>query len=240
MTPYRVPHQRIVFQPADSPLPQGSYRALAATANNFARESHMDELAHGLGIDPVEFRLGHLDDHRLADVIRAAAGRLGRRARPGPDPERDGTGVGVAGGMEKGGRVATAAEVRVDDDGTLHVDRLVTAFDCGAVVNPDSLQNQVEGAVMMGLGGALFEAIEFAGGQIRNASLAEYRVPRLPDLPEVDVMLLDRPDEPSAGGGETPIIAVAPAIANAIFDASGIRLRAMPLAPRGVVTPARG
>jgi isoquinoline 1-oxidoreductase len=239
MTPYRVPHQRIVFQPADSPLPQGSYRALAATANNFARESHMDELACGLGIDPVEFRLGHLDDRRLADVIRAAAGRLGRRARPGPDPERDGTGVGVAGGMEKGGRVATAAEVRVDDDGTLHVDRLVTAFDCGAVVNPDSLQNQVEGAVMMGLGGALFEAIEFAGGQIRNASLADYRVPRLPDLPEVDVVLLDRPDEPSAGGGETPIIAVAPAIANAIFDASGIRLRAMPLAPRGVVRPAR-
>jgi isoquinoline 1-oxidoreductase len=92
---------------------------------------------------------------------------------------------------------------------------------------------------MMGLGGALFEAIEFAGGQIRNASLADYRVPRLPDLPEVDVVLLDRPDEPSAGGGETPIIAVAPAITNAIFDASGIRLRAMPLAPRGVVRPAR-
>ena len=106
--------------------------------------------------------------------------------------------------MEKGGRVATAAEVRVDGDGTLHVDRLVTAFDCGAVVNPDSLQNQIEGAVMMGLGGALFEAIEFADGQIRNASLSEYRVPRLPDLPEIEVVLLDRPDEPSAGGGETP------------------------------------
>jgi isoquinoline 1-oxidoreductase len=234
MTPYRVPHQRIEFQPADSPLPQGSYRALAATANNFARESLMDEVARGLGTDPVEFRLRHLDDGRLADVIRAAAGRLSRPARPDPD----GTGAGVACGFEKGGRVATAAEVRVDGDGTLHVDRLVTAFDCGAVVNPDSLQNQIEGAVMMGLGGALFEAIEFADGQIRNASLSEYRVPRLPDLPEIEVVLVDRPDEPSAGGGETPIIAVAPAIANAIFDASGIRLRAMPLAPRGKVTPA--
>jgi isoquinoline 1-oxidoreductase len=233
MTPYRVPHQRIEFQPADSPLPQGSYRALAATANNFARESLMDELARGLGTDPVEFRLRHLDDGRLADVIRAAAGRLSRPARPDPD----GTGVGVACGFEKGGRVATAAEVRVDGDGTLHVDRLVTAFDCGAVVNPDSLQNQIEGAVMMGLGGALFEAIEFADGQIRNASLSEYRVPRLPDLPDIEVVLVDRPDEPSAGGGETPIIAVAPAIANAIFDASGTRLRAMPLAPRGKVTP---
>jgi isoquinoline 1-oxidoreductase len=89
---------------------------------------------------------------------------------------------------------------------------------------------------MMGLGGALFEAIDFADGQIRNASLSEYRVPRLLDLPEVEVVLIDRPDQPSAGGGETPIIAVAPAIANAVFSACGIRLRSMPLAPRGVVT----
>jgi isoquinoline 1-oxidoreductase len=230
LSPYRVAHQRIVFQPAESPLPQGSYRALAATANHFARESHMDELARRIGADPLEFRLRHLDDGRLADVFRAAAGRVGWPASP-----RAGTGTGIAGGIEKGGRVATAAQVRVDGDGTLHVDRLVTAFDCGAVVNPDNLANQVEGAVMMGLGGALFEAIDFADGQIHNASLSQYRVPRLPDLPEVDVVLIDRPDQPSAGGGETPIIAVAPAIANAIFGACGVRLRSMPLAPRGVV-----
>jgi isoquinoline 1-oxidoreductase len=233
LSPYHVPHRRIVYQPADSPLPQGSYRALAATANNFARESHMDELAHRLGTGPLEFRLRHLRDGRLADVLRAAADRLGW---PAPQPPRgDGTGVGIACGIEKGGRVATAAAVRVDADGTLHVDRLVTAFDCGAVVNPDNLANQIEGAAMMGLGGALFEAIDFADGQIRNASMTQYRVPRLPDLPQIDVVLLDRPDQPSAGGGETPIIAVAPAIANAIFSACGTRLRAMPLAPRGVV-----
>jgi hypothetical protein len=88
---------------------------------------------------------------------------------------------------------------------------------------------------MMGLGGALFEAIDFADGQIRNASLSQYRVPRLPDLPQVEVVLLDRPDQPSAGGGETPIVAVAPAIANAIFSACGTRLRSMPLAPSGKV-----
>jgi nicotinate dehydrogenase subunit B len=239
LSPYDIPHQRIVYQPADSPLPQGSYRALAATANNFARESHMDELAHRLGTDPLDFRLRHLRDDRLADVFRAAAERLGWRSRQAlpHDLPGDGTGIGVgiAGGIEKGGRVATAAAVRVDADGTLHVDRLVTAFDCGAVVSPDNLANQIEGAAMMGLGGALFEAIDFADGQIRNASLSQYRVPRLPDLPEIDVVLLDRPDQPSAGGGETPIVAVAPAIANAIFGACGIRLRAMPLAPRGVV-----
>jgi nicotinate dehydrogenase subunit B len=235
MTPYRVPNQRIVYQPADSPLPQGSYRALAATANHFARESHMDELAHQLGADPLEFRLRHLPDSRLAEVLAAAASRLDRPPRPGQPEPRDGTGAGIALGMEKGGRVATAAEVRVDSDGTLHVDRLVTAFDCGAIVNPDNLTNQIEGAVMMGLGGALFEEIDFADGQIRNASLMQYRVPRLADLPQVEVVLLDRPDQPSAGGGETPIVAVAPAIANAIFNACGVRLRSMPLAPRGVV-----
>jgi nicotinate dehydrogenase subunit B len=234
-TPYRVANQRLVYQPAQSPLPQGSYRALAATANHFARESHLDDLAHETGADPLEFRLRHLDDDRLAAVFRAAANRIGW---PGKAAGA-GFGVGIAGGMEKGGRVATAAAVRVDGDGTLHVDRLVTAFDCGAVVNPDNLANQIEGATMMGLGGALFEAIDFADGQIRNASLSAYRVPRLPDLPDIDVVLVDRPDQPSAGGGETPIVAVAPAIGNAIFRACGVRLRSMPLAPGGVVPEAR-
>jgi CO/xanthine dehydrogenase Mo-binding subunit/aerobic-type carbon monoxide dehydrogenase small subunit (CoxS/CutS family) len=229
-SPYRVANQRLAYQPADSPLPQGSYRALAATANHFARESHVDDLAAQVGADPLDFRLRHLDDDRLAAVFRAAADRIGW-----PGGGQDGFGVGIAGGMEKGGRVATAAAVRVDEDGTLHVDRLVTAFDCGAVVNPDNLANQIEGAAMMGLGGALFEAIDFADGQIRNASLSQYRVPRLPDLPDIDVVLVDRPDQPSAGGGETPIVAVAPAIGNAIFRACGIRLRSMPLAPRGIV-----
>ena len=124
-------------------------------------------------------------------------------------------------------------------DGTLRILRLVTAFECGAVVNPDNLANQVEGAVMMGLGAALFEAIDFADGRILNASLSQYRVPRLPDLPEFEVLLLDRPDLPSAGGGEAPIVAVAPAIANAIFDACGVRLRSMPLAPGGKVRGSR-
>ncbi|HVT67431.1 MAG TPA: molybdopterin cofactor-binding domain-containing protein, partial [Trebonia sp.] len=234
-TPYRVPGQRIVFQPADSPLPQGSYRALAATANTFARESHMDELARLTGADPLKFRLDHLDDDRLAEVLRRAADRIGwdqRYQRPA------GHGLGLACGFEKGGRVATAAEVRVDDDGTLHVLRLVTAFDCGAVIDPANLANQVEGATVMGLGGALFERVDFADGVIRNASLSQYRVPRLPDVPRVEAILVDRPDQPSAGGGETPIIAVAPALANAIRAAVGTRLRSLPLAPQGKVSRA--
>ena len=109
---------------------------------------------------------------------------------------------------------------------------LVTVVDCGAVVHPDGLINQVEGAVMMGLGPALFEQIEFDGRRVTNGLMMAYRVPRLADLPpSLRVVLLDRPDQQPVGGGEAPIIAVAPAIANAIFRASGVRLRSMPLIP---------
>ncbi len=245
VSPYRVPHQRFVYQPADSPLPQGSYRALAATANNFARESHLDEMARRFGADPVEFRLRHLADDRLAAVLRAVAARAGGQARedgtgdggPARGRARDGerVGLGIACGTEKGSYVATAARVAVDGDGRLRLLGIVTGFECGTIVNPDNLTNQVQGATVMDLGGALFEEIDFADGRLLNASLSQYRVPRLPDVPDVEVILLDRQDLPSAGGGETPIIAIAPALANAIRDATGQRLRSLPLAPRGVI-----
>jgi isoquinoline 1-oxidoreductase len=238
LTPYRVPNWRVVYQPTASPLPQGSHRALAATANHFARESHMDVLAHRVSVDPLEFRLRHLVDERLGHVLRTAAGRIGWGSPRDGAPE---SGRGIACGIEKGGRVATAAELVVGLDRTLQIRRLVTAFDCGAVINPDNLANQIEGAVIMGLGGALFEAIDFADGRILNASLTTYRVPRLSDVPDVEVVVCDRPDQPCAGGGETPIIGVDPAIANAIADACGVRLHALPLVPDGTVPqPRRG
>jgi CO/xanthine dehydrogenase Mo-binding subunit/aerobic-type carbon monoxide dehydrogenase small subunit (CoxS/CutS family) len=223
--PYAIANQRLAFQPAESPLRQGSYRGIGATANHFARESHLDELAHGLGADPVELRLRHLEDERLADVLCAAAERVGRSARPG---------LGIACGVEKGAYVATCAEVTVDD-GTIRVTRLVTALDCGAIVDSDNLVNQIEGATIMGLGGALFERVRFAQGRIITRSLSEYRVPRFSDVPAVDVVLLDRPDVPSAGAGETPIVCVAPAVANALFAATELRLRSLPLVPDGLL-----
>ena len=229
--PYRIPSQRIRFEPAQSPLRQGSYRALAATANHFARESHIDEIANQLGMDPLELRLRNLEDERLATVLRSVAGRVGWDWHAG----HGGSGVGIAGGLEKGGRIATAAEVRVDPDGRLEVVRIVTGFECGAIVSPDNLANQVEGATVMGLGGALFEAIHFQSGRITNPSMSRYRVPRLDDVPPITVLLIDRKDVLSAGGGETPILAIAPAIANAIFAATGIRIRSMPLAPHGFI-----
>jgi nicotinate dehydrogenase subunit B len=228
--PYEVPNERLDYQPAESPLRQGSYRALAATANHFARESHMDELAAALGLDPLAFRLGHLQDARLMAALRAAAGRIDWDA-----PRPAGMGVGIAGGIEKGARVATAVEVRVGDDRRLEVRRITTAVDCGAIVNPDGLRDQIEGALVMGLGGALFEAVDYDAGRILNGSMTDYRVPRITDVPPIEVILLDHPDIPSAGAGETPIVAIAPALANAIFAACGVRLRSLPLVPDGVI-----
>jgi isoquinoline 1-oxidoreductase len=206
---------------------------LASTANHFARETHLDELARGIGMDPIELRLKNLSNERLKAVLLAAAERFGwGRSRGTADAGR---GIGIAAGTEKGGYVATCAEVAVDrNTGRVQVVRIVSAFECGAIVNPDHLKNQVEGATVMGLGGALFEAIRFEGGKIQNPHFARYRVPRFSDIPTIDVVLIDRKDHPSAGAGEAPIIAVAPAVGNAIFDASGVRLHGLPLVPNGL------
>ena len=137
--------------------------------------------------------------------------------------------------MEKNGYVATCAEIAVDQNsGDVRVVRIVTAFECGAIVNPDGLRNQIIGANIMGLGGALFESIEFENGRILNPRFAQYRLPRFREIPEIEAVLIDRKDIPPAGAGETPIVGLAPAIGNAIFDATGIRLRNLPLVPRGL------
>jgi isoquinoline 1-oxidoreductase len=232
-TLYDIPNQRIAFHGARSPLRQGSYRALAATANHFARESHMDELAHAVQMDPLEFRLKNLRDPRLRAVLEAAAKQFGW----GKDKAAADHGFGIAGGSEKGSFVASCAEVSVDrSSGKVKVERVVTAFECGAVLNPDHLKNQIEGAVVMGLGGALFEVIQFENGKILNPRFSRYRVPRFNDAPVLETVLLDRKDLPSAGAGETPIVAVAPAVGNAIFASTGRRLRSMPMAPNGLKT----
>ena len=229
-TPYAVAAHRHRFLPTDSPLRQGSYRGLAATANHFARETHMDELASLLKLDALAFRERNLTDERMRAVLRAATQRFGWGKRPAA-----GRGVGLACGFEKGGYVASCVELTpgaTPADVIIH--RVVTAFECGAVVNPDHLKNQIEGGVIMGLGGALFEAIELRGGRVVQGGFADYRVPRHGDIPPLDTVLVDRPDLPSAGAGETPIVAIAPAIANALGAATGKRHRNLPLTtPRG-------
>lgn len=221
---YAIPNQRITFHPSDSPLRQGSYRGLAATANHFARELHVSELADVLKMDPLALRLANTPDPRLKAVFTAAAERFGwGKAVPA------GHGVGIAGGFEKGGYIATCADVTVTPADGVRITRAVTAFDCGAVVNPDGLKNQVQGALIQGIGGALFEAIHFDRGVIKNPHLAQYRVPRFPDVPAIDVVLVNRPDQPSMGAGETPIMALAPAVAAGIHQVTGEWRRSLPL-----------
>lgn len=230
-TPYDVANTRIQFHPSDSPLRQGSYRALAATANVFARESMMNDLALELKMDPLAFRLKNLKEERMINVLKAAAEKFGwSKFKPAA-----GHGVGIACGNEKGSFVATCAEVAFDrSNEDVRVVRAVTAFECGGIINPGHLQTQIEGAVIQGMGGALFEWIDFKDGKILNAQFSAYRVPRFADIPVLETVMLNRTDIPSVGAGETPILGIAPAIRNAIAQATGKRLYTLPLVPNGL------
>ncbi|MEZ4777147.1 MAG: molybdopterin cofactor-binding domain-containing protein [Bacteroidia bacterium] len=229
---YNIAHQLTEYHPVESPLRQGSYRSLASVANHFARESQIDELARSIFMDPLKFRQKNITDERLLAVLKAVADTYGWEDKELPENH----GKGIACGYDKGGYVATCAEVAVNPvSGQLSVLRIVQAFECGAIINPDHLKNQVEGAIVQGLGGALFEAIEFEGDRILNPFFSGYRLPRFSDIPPIETILLDRRDLPAAGAGETPIVGIAPALGNAIRDAAGIRLTTLPLAPDGVV-----
>ncbi len=230
-SPYALADLRERYVPVKAPLRQGSYRALAATANTFARESFMEELAFAAGVDPLEFRLAHLKEPRLRDVLARAAERFRYRERLRELPSKNGKrGIGLACGTEKGSYVATCVAVKIDPSrGKIVVEEIVEAYECGAIQNPGNLMAQVQGGIIMGLGGALKEEIRFENGRVTNPRFSMYPVPRTRDLVPMDVILVDRPDLPSVGSGETPIIAVAPAIAAAVFHATGIRIRSMPI-----------
>jgi isoquinoline 1-oxidoreductase len=227
-SPYRTPNTRTRFLYCDSPLREGSYRGIAATANTFARECFIDELAETALADPLEFRLRNLDNQRLMDVVNAAAGKFDWAARrKARKPSR---GIGLACGTEKGSYVAACVEVELNrDKSEFKVTDFVMSFECGAILNPSNLEAQVEGSIIQGLGAALNEEIQFENGRLKNGSFAKYRVPRFRDVPPFKIVLLDRKDLAPAGAGETPIIAVAPAIANAVSDAGGGRSRSMPV-----------
>jgi isoquinoline 1-oxidoreductase len=211
-TPYDTPHVSCEFHRAPSPVRQGSYRALAATANVFARESHMDEWARELKVEPLAFRRKNIADARLLAVLEQLANVPG----------------GLACTIEKDARIGLRAQVEVRGK-EIRVRKLVYVGDYGAVLNPGNLRNQIMGALVMGLGGALFEEVEFEGNAQTSRFLTNYRVPRFSDVPEIEIRLLDHREIEAAGAGEAAIILVAPAIANAVFAATGRRLRSLPL-----------
>ncbi|MDA1239329.1 MAG: molybdopterin-dependent oxidoreductase [Chloroflexi bacterium] len=223
-TPYDAPHVLSVVYRSDSPLPSGSYRSLGAAVNHFAREVHMDEIAEAIGVDPVELRLRNLSEPRFRRVLEAAAEAFGWT---GPRLA-NGHGAGIALGIDVGSYVATAAEVSVQEK-EVRVHRVSAALDCGLVVNPEGAANQMEGSIVMGLGGALFEAADFQDGRLLTTTFARYRVPRIVDAPKIDVRFVGDDDAPSTGAGEPGIVPIAAAISGAVFGATGQRHRELPI-----------
>jgi CO/xanthine dehydrogenase Mo-binding subunit len=230
---YAFTRKRIVkhFLP-DSPLRVSALRGLGSYANVFAIESFMDELAHAADADPVAFRLQHLADERARDVIRAAAHKAGWRLRSGPRGDGRGQGFAFAQYKNRQCYVAAVVELSVNQaSGQIRLERAVIAVDAGQIVNPDGLSNQLEGAFLQSASWTLSEQVRFDRYAVTSVDWYSYPILRFRDAPAVETVLLNRPGFPFLGVGEGAQGPVPAAIANAIFDAVGIRLRKIPFKP---------
>ena len=235
---YNIPHHATVAHgsgwggtPGSHPFATGAWRAPANNTNTFARESQIDIMAAKAGIDPVVFRLRHLQDEKMRRVLKTAAGRAGWTPAKAPS----GRGYGVACGIDAGTSVATVVEVEVDEKtGAVNVKRVVCAQDMGLVINPAGATIQMEGCITMGLGYALTEEVHFRGGEILDLNFGTYEIPRFSWLPEIETILIENDDDPPQGGGEPAIITMGAVIANAIYDATGARVFQLPMTPERV------
>jgi nicotinate dehydrogenase subunit B len=214
------------------PFAVGPWRAPGANMNIYAAESQMDLMAASAGVDPVEFRLRHLTDPRMRTALQAAAAAFGWKAAVGPS----GRGVGVACSIDAGTYVATMAEVAVDaQTGEVRVKRIVCAQDMGIVVNPDGAKMQIEGGLTMGLGYTLAEELRFRGGEILDRNFDSYRLPRFSWVPRIEAVLVPNDQLPPQGGGEPAITTTGAVIANAVYDAIGVRILRLPMTPERVL-----
>jgi nicotinate dehydrogenase subunit B len=233
---YAFPAERVISYGVYSPwLFTGPLRSPSRLQNTFATESFMDELAAAAGADPVDFRLRHTKDARLAAVIRTAADAAGWQARPSPAPPQAGTtktGRGIAAVRYEGNSAWVAAVITVQVDstsGAVGVTQVAVAHDCGVIINPDGLMNQVEGNIVQGLSRALKEEIKFDRSGVLSVDWTSYPIITFPELPDdVRIKLIDHPDLPALGAGESTISVIGGAIGNAIFDATGKRIRQLP------------
>jgi len=226
-----VAHGRGWTAPDVHPFATGPWRAPGNNTNVFARESHIEYMASRAGIDPLEFRLMNLKDERMISVLKAVAEKFNWTPAKGPS----GRGYGIACGIDAGTYVAHMAEVKVNKStGRVEVVRVACAQDMGLCVNPQGAVIQVEGCITMGLGYALSEEVKFTGGNVLTANFDTYELPRFSIVPKIDTVILDKPDQPSQGGGEPAIICMGAVIANAIFDATGARLFQLPMTPERI------
>ena len=210
------------------PFGTGAWRAPGNNTNTFARESHIDIMAAGAGIDPVEFRLNNLSDARMVRVLKAAADRFGWTPAKAPSKR----GYGVACGIDAGTYVAAIAEVAVDAaKGTVQVKRVVCAQDMGVVINPEGAKIQMEGCITMGLGYALTEEVHFKGGRVLDTNYDTYAIPRFSWVPKIETVIIKNNETAPQGGGEPAIVLMGALIANAIHDATGARLFQLPMTP---------
>jgi nicotinate dehydrogenase subunit B len=226
-TNYVIPNQRVrAHWMSGLPLRTSSMRSLGGAANTFANESFMDELAAKAKSDPLEFRLRHLDDPRAVEVLKAAAQKAdwGAALPPG-----EGLGIAFARYENEEAYVATVAQVHVDaGSGEVRVKRIVVAHDCGLIINPDGLRNQIEGNAIQSASRALKEQVTWAHSHITSLDWDSYPILNFSEAPDVEVILINRPDQPAMGAGEPSTITTAPAIANAIYAATGARVREIP------------
>jgi nicotinate dehydrogenase subunit B len=218
--------------PGMHPFAVGPWRAPSVNSNTFGRESHIDVMAARAGADPVEVRRANLTDKRMLRVLDAAANQFGWKPAKAPS----GRGVGVACGIYSGTYAATMVSVSVDKKtGHVQVSRVVCAMDEGVVVSPDGTRQQMEGSITMGLGYALTEEALFKDGEVLDKNFDTYQVPRFSWVPRIETVLIDNPELAAQSCGEPPIITMGAVIANAIFDAVGVRLRQLPMTPARVL-----
>jgi nicotinate dehydrogenase subunit B len=242
---YEFEHKRTAWETIPpllaraSPLRTAHLRDPVGPQIHFASESFMDEVAAALNMDPVAFRLKHVKDPRDAAVIKAAAERSGWQSRP--SPRRDQTadkasGRGIAYAQRNGTRVAVVAEIDISrSSGKIWARKFIIAHDCGQIINPDGLIRTIEGNVVQGVSRTLYEEVKFDNRNVISVDWLTYPILDIGETPEqVDVVLIDRPEVAPSGAGEPSIRAVAAAIANAIFDATGLRLRRVPFSPERV------
>jgi nicotinate dehydrogenase subunit B len=227
-------------QADETPLRTGYLRAPGDIARCFASESFIDEIAADLRVDPVQFRMRYLGENkRGAEALTAVAKQARWQERPSPVAASSGseaTGRGVAISNRAGTICGAVAEVEVDKaTGKVAVKRFILSHDCGLIINPDGLKNQIEGNIIQGVSRALLEEVTFDAGGITSLDWKSYPVIRFPDVPEVEIVLINRPEMPALGGGEPSSAPIAAAIANAIFDATGARLREAPFTPARVL-----